>query len=72
MIVAATIGPTPNISVSVVFDAVTAVAIRFLDPRAVVVDGADIGEKLAGEVEPGVRTASRFELVRATGRLAGA
>ena len=53
MTVAATIGPTPNSSVSVVFDAVTAAAIRRRASRRWASRRTQVGDELEGELVAG-------------------
>ena len=43
-------GPTPKISVSVVFDAVTAAAMRFLVSLHLLVDAPQVLEEVEGEL----------------------
>ena len=70
MTIAATIGPTPNRSVTVVFDALTAAVIRALVSRSCVVETAQVGDELDGDGVAGRRHGSGgLELVEQTGGL---
>ena len=70
MTVAATIGPTPNSSVSVVFDALTAAVIRGLVSRQLVVEAAQVGDELDGDGVSGRgHRPGGLELVEQTGGL---
>ena len=56
------VGPTPNSSVSVVLDALTAAAICRLVARSLVVNAAQVGDELYGDGVAGRRRPGGLQL----------